>query len=253
LGEFSVHPKTKVITQISGGSSILDVDSTVGFPDTGELSVTYSDGTTGILTYRSKSVNQFFGVGVANTSTIGISNGYTINPESDLRLNVYAYGYVGVGTTTKVEMRIGSVLSEPIIFGDTYYYSKNDTARIKSLGIRTSSPKTDGWLYNISTKFDVKNVSISDASVPSYRVTTYSKNDFRVGDSISITDSTFTTNNTTIVGIIDEYSFIISGQGTLNGSSFVVQRNILKPKVDSTLSQYSYIENYFVKCSEYLC
>ena len=73
LGEFSVHPFSKIITKVSAGSSIIDVDSTVGFPNSGELVVKYTDGTTGIMTYRDKSINQFFSVGVANTTTIGLT------------------------------------------------------------------------------------------------------------------------------------------------------------------------------------
>ena len=70
---------------------------------------------TGILTYRSKSVNQFYGVGVANTTVIGIGSEDSIASKEDIRLNVYAYAYVGIGTTSKVEVRIGNVLAEPII------------------------------------------------------------------------------------------------------------------------------------------
>jgi len=243
LADFSVHPKTKIITQVSSGASILDVDSTVGFPESGELVTTYSSGTTGTLRYTSKSINQFFGVGAANTTTPGVDS--AINSETDVRINAYAYGYVGVGTANRVDMRIGSVLSEPVIEADTYYYSANDTARIKSLGITTSSPKTDFWIYNISNKFDVSEVSISDSSIPSYRIKTYSKSNFKLGDSISITDTNLITNGGTVTGVVDEYTFVISGQGALNGSRFTVQRNILKPKVDSTLSKYSYIEKYF--------
>ena len=243
FGEFAIHPKTRIINQVSSGSSFIDVDSTIGFSERGELFVTYSTGTTGILTYRSKSINQFFGVGAANTTTYGIPS--NVDSESEIRLNAYAYSYVGFGTTSRVDMRIGSVLSEPIIDNDTYYYSKNDTGRIKSLGITTSSPVVDSWLYNVSTKFDVKEVQLSDASVPSYKITTYSKNNFRVGDSLLIEDSSFVTNNSKVISVIDEYSFITSGQGFLNGSIFKVQRKILKPELDSALSRYFYLENYF--------
>ena len=243
LADFSVHPKTRVITQVSSGSSIIDVDSTIGFPESGELVTTYSSGTTGTLRYTSKSINQFFGVGVANTTVVGVDS--EISSETDLRLNAYAYGYVGVGTANRVDMRIGSVLSEPVIDSNTYYYSANDTARIKSLGITTSSPKTNSWIYNISNNFEVAEVSVSDSSVPSYNIRTYAPSGFRIGDSISITDSTLITNGATVVDVSDEYNFVISGQGALNGSSFTIQRNLLKPTVDSTLSDYSYIEKYF--------
>ena len=137
-GEFSAHPITKIVTKVSSGSSVIDVDSTIGFPPSGELVTTYESGIIGILTYRSKSINQFYGVGVANTSIIGIGSDDSINLKENIRLNVHAYAYVGVGTTSKVELRVGNVLSQPIVSRDTYYYDKNDVAKVESLGITTS-------------------------------------------------------------------------------------------------------------------
>ena len=58
-GDFSVHPKTKLIGQVAIGQSTFDVDSTVGFGNTGELHVTYNDATSGIVSYTSKSLTQF--------------------------------------------------------------------------------------------------------------------------------------------------------------------------------------------------
>ena len=49
FGDFSVHPKTRVITKVSAGSSVIDVDSTVGFPHSGELVVNYSATNIGIV------------------------------------------------------------------------------------------------------------------------------------------------------------------------------------------------------------
>ena len=51
---------------------------------------------------------------------------YFISLKESIRLNVHAYAYVGVGTTTKVELRVGNVLSEPVISSDTYYYTKKN-------------------------------------------------------------------------------------------------------------------------------
>ena len=50
LGDFSVHPFSRIITKVSAGSSVIDVDSTVGFPKSGELVTKYTDGATGIIT-----------------------------------------------------------------------------------------------------------------------------------------------------------------------------------------------------------
>ena len=48
-----------VTTDSIGGLTTLDVDSTIGFPLSGELFVTYNDESTGVIQYTSKSINQF--------------------------------------------------------------------------------------------------------------------------------------------------------------------------------------------------
>ena len=60
-GNFVVHDKTKNIGVVSIGATVVDVDSTIGFPDQGELKVVFTDATNGIVSYTSKSVNQFYG------------------------------------------------------------------------------------------------------------------------------------------------------------------------------------------------
>ena len=79
-GNFSVHPKTRLIGQVSVGDTTFDVDSTVGFGNTGELYVTFNDLTVGIVSYTSKSLTQFYGctnvVGIISDKTsIGIKIG----------------------------------------------------------------------------------------------------------------------------------------------------------------------------------
>ena len=87
-GQFSVQPKTRIIGQVAAGTSTLNVDSTVGFAQTGgDLYLEYSDGTIGIVSYSSKSLTQFFGVGVASTGVQQeISNAQSIG------INTFAYG-----------------------------------------------------------------------------------------------------------------------------------------------------------------
>ena len=56
-GSFVSHPKTKIIGDYTTSSTTFDVDSTVGFPKSGEINVTYADRTIGIVSYTSKSIN----------------------------------------------------------------------------------------------------------------------------------------------------------------------------------------------------
>ena len=243
FGEFVIHPNTRVIDGVSIGSSVIDVDSTLGFPESGELYAIYGTGVTGILTYRSKSINQFFGVGLANTTTVGINT--SIDSQENIRLNTEAYGYVDGDPNNKISVRVGGVLADPIIPEDTYYFDKNDTISIRSLGITTSSPKVDNWFYNVATKYDIESITLVDTSDFTYTLETYAPNNFRLGDKVTIIDNAGGMKDSTVSEVISSYSFSIKGQGVIVGTNYKVQRKILRGKVENSLSDYSYIDNYF--------
>ena len=100
-GEFIAHPKTKLIGDYTISSKTFDVDSTVGFPKSGELLVTYDDRTTGIVSYTSKSLTQFYGI-------TDVSN--TISDNSIVGINTFAT--VTLQDETVVSMRIVNVLTD---------------------------------------------------------------------------------------------------------------------------------------------
>ena len=177
-GAFTVHPKTQVIGQVSAGASVIDVDSTVGFAYTGDLSIKYSDGVAGIVSYTSKSVNQFYG-----TSNItGI-----ITDRSSIGINTYAYGSSFSDPDKTIKVRIDNVLTKINYPDDTYAYSVNDTARIKSLGIEDNKFKSRDWFYNTSPIYKVKTLELLDSTDWTYKVTLNKQQYLRIGDSISIT------------------------------------------------------------------
>ena len=63
-GNFNISLKTKIIGDVSIGSTVIDVDSTIGFPNSGELFVKYPTGvtaTSGIVSYTSRTSTQFIG------------------------------------------------------------------------------------------------------------------------------------------------------------------------------------------------
>ena len=69
FGEFRIDPFSKVIGNVSAGATFITVDSTLGFGTTGALSVNFDATTSGIITYSSKTVNQFFDcVGITTVS-----------------------------------------------------------------------------------------------------------------------------------------------------------------------------------------
>ena len=93
-GEFKTHAKTRVIGQVSVGNTYLDVDSTVGFPTSGELYADYKDGNVGVVSYTSKNLTQFFGCSNVN----GI-----IEDGTNVGINTYAYGVSFVDSSKNVQ------------------------------------------------------------------------------------------------------------------------------------------------------
>ena len=83
-GKFSEHAKTKIIGQVGIAQTFMDVDSTIGFPNSGTLSFTYEDGTLGICTYADKTINQFLGI-----STTGVAS--TIADNTSIDQDSFAY------------------------------------------------------------------------------------------------------------------------------------------------------------------
>jgi len=61
-GDFKIDKQTKIVGNIGSGSTFFDVESTIGFPKTGELLVRYQSGESGIVTYSSKNTTQFLDI-----------------------------------------------------------------------------------------------------------------------------------------------------------------------------------------------
>ena len=220
-GNFSVHPKTKLIGQVSIGTTVLCVDSTVGFPPSGELLVYYTDNTTGVVSYSSKSLNQFF-------ECQNLSG--TVADGSNVGINTYAYSQVVVGTTTEtIKVRINSVLSNLDIVDDTYYYSAGDTAVIKTLGVNEKNSPSNNWLFNIATSYDVIAISLINSLDNTYDIVTGTDHTFKIGDSLSIIDENNTEKTSTIIDITSSKSLSIRGQGKLSPTSYyTIKRNLSK-------------------------
>ena len=256
LGDFVAHPKTQNTVLVASGSSIIDVDSTIGFPDKGEIQI---DGKSGILTYRSKTINQFTGVGLAHTTIFGTN--YEIAVGTELNLNASAYGFegisavsiassdasvVGIATTSKIEVRIGKVLGKNVISDDTANFSVNDNIQIKSLGINASGVLDNSWFVNVSPKYSVKSLSLIDASNFTYSIVTFAENNLRIGDKAIVIQSDGVGKEGIVLDVTSANTFTFSRAGKLTGSTFNVRRGILKPDVSNlNFDDYSYIDKSF--------
>ena len=239
-GAFSIHPKTKLIGQVSAGTTVLDVDSTLGFPDSGELSVRYNDFSSGIVSYTSKSINQFYGCENVNGTILNAEN---------IGINTYAYGQSFSNPNEIITVKIRSVLGSLDYPSNAYYYSPEDTVRIKTLGSNKSDFKSKNWILNISPIFQVESITLLDNADKTYRLKLTKDHPFRIGDSATIIGNG-ADKTTKIIEITSSDTFVVKGQGELNISlSYKIRKNLQRalstkfPKVSSYGSNVQNIYN----------
>ena len=179
-GDFSIHPNTKVVDSISIGSTVMSVDSTVGFGTTGSLIANFADGTSNVIKYTSKSLNQFFGCSGIDRS---------IPSAQDIIINTHAYGYSGIGTADVVKVRVTGVLSNlDVSFEDNKYSEVGDVIEPKGLGSNTENKIIKTLFSNISTTYNVESIELIDASNFTYKLTLFDTHNFIVGDNALIND-----------------------------------------------------------------
>lgn len=226
-GEFSIHPKTRVIEGHSTNTQTITVDSTIGFPDSGELYVSFSDNTNGIITYTSKSSTQFYGCS-------GVTE--EIKDSSFVYINSFAYGSSITNPDEIIKIRINSVISDLSVEGtsDNFYNVEGYDIAIKTLGTDPTDKISNNWLFNISPTYEVSEYSISGSTVI---ITTKSKNIIRKGDLVEIirSDSNFYTHSVTDVDNENEFTITVSNPNTEFSGNFTykVRRKLSKVNSDN--------------------
>ncbi len=144
-GNFKITPSSKSIENVSIGSSVVTVDSTIGFPSSGKV-------LSGIntISYSEKTVNQFLGC-------TGIETAISIS-DSVFSDEIY-FGYEDGDVTKKVEFRITGILSKFTQKSETAIISEGDVITIKNLGDKVLNPTiknnkeifANSWIYNTSS------------------------------------------------------------------------------------------------------
>ena len=223
-GEFVTHPKTKIINEVILGSSVIDVDSTVGFPESGTLVYLDSSGNEVLLSYDGKSVTQFYNISGLQSN---------ISPKTDVRLNVFAYGFSG-NNGDKVTVRIGNVLDEIKILNDTYYFSKDDTARIKTLGISRRTVRNSNWIDNIANNYLSKSIVEVDSASFIYDLELHVRHTFKAGDKFLATDNSGGSTICEVLDIKDSKTIVTQSASPLNLDSILEISRFIR-KVNSSI------------------
>jgi hypothetical protein len=178
-GNFTITPNTKCLEDFEIGSSVITVDSTISFPESGTL---FSGNNQ--ISYTNKSINQFFNcTGIEETISLG----------DNIRSDEIYYGYEDGDTTKKVELRLTGVLSKFTQISESLKVNEGDEIFVKNLGeiiknpLRNKSYKeifANSWIYNTSSRYQVDSINGSSFTLSS----TIDKSSLKVGDRVEIVE-----------------------------------------------------------------
>ena len=171
-GEFKPNPLTKLLENVSIGATVLNVDSTIDFPEEGRIAVLNQSGEEVSIAYSGKTANQFFNV-------TGVSEEF--ENRIDVKLDNYSYAYVGISTEKEIKVRFTNTLKDFVEADKTTYFKKDDTIQIKSLGYEAPGKKNNNYILNVKTKFKISETKVVDATNFVYKFTVYDGTFFKQG------------------------------------------------------------------------
>jgi hypothetical protein len=233
-GNFTITPNTKCLENVSIGSSVISVDSTIGFAGIGTI-------ISGIntITYTSKSINQFFGC-------IGITS--TISSTNDVRSDEIYYGYEDGDLTKKVELRLAGVLSQFVQVSDNLSVNEGDIISVKNLGDLIQNPEqnktykqifANSWIYNTSSRYQIEDINNFILTSP------IDKSSLKIGDRVEIVerDTNNVASSTTNIAYIS--NIVGKNKVILNNLSFTPDSGMkydLRRKINTASSSVVPIE-----------
>ena len=211
-GTFTITPNTKVTKQASVSSSVISVDSTIGFPKSGTL-VSGNN----VITYTDKSVTEFLGCS-------GIDE--VIEKNSLIRTTDTYFGYENGDTTKKVEFRILGVLSDFVPTSEDITVSEGDIITIKNVGDLIKNPQTktyketfaNSWIYNTSARYKVSEIGSNYVLASNI-----DRSSLKVGDRVELLERDTQilapeSNNPHISQIISDNTVKIEGSFTIDST-----------------------------------
>jgi hypothetical protein len=176
-GVFSVTPQTRTIEKVSIGSSVITVDSTISFGETGKLVV--DDNT---ITYEYKTINQFLGcVGVDPEIEIG----------SNITSDEYYYGYENGDKNKEVRFRLTSIISKFVPKNTFILANVGELISVGGVGKEIKNPPvnkkyseifSNSLIYNTTSRYFVKYVGSNTFDTQ----TIVDKSSLKVGDEVEI-------------------------------------------------------------------
>ena len=189
IGKFLQVGKTFVAKSAPVGSTVLDVDSTIGFGATGEFQ--FEDRT---ISYLGKSLTQFTGI-TTLTSPCGIG--------STVKSGLVATSYEDGDLSLPVTFNVLGVLNKFV--GSAINQQEGSEINIKQLGRIENDLKYKTWIYNTASTYAIERYTLKSTNSYNFKLAAANFSLY-VGDEIEVIDQTDPDNklNGTITFVFDE-------------------------------------------------
>jgi len=231
VSDFETTSKTRVLENIVANSDYVTVDSTIGFPQSGNLVLNSSSLTNNVtLTYTDKTINQFLGVS-------GLL--FNINIDDEIFENKFAYSFLDDEST--ITFRVINVISD-LDYSTTSNLRVGDKIALSSFGIDLNfKPEFRSWIYNIPTSHRIKSISLSgDSNGNIWNLELFDSIKFYVGEEVELSNPDDINDipvNTVIRDIITEKVVEVETSEDVSLKTFV------NKKLKKAESNQNYFEN----------
>ena len=189
IGKFKQKGKTFITKSAPVGSTVIDVDSTVGFGATGFIE--FEDRN---ISYLGKSLTQFTGISTL-TSPCGIG--------STVKSGIVATSYEGGDLTKPVTFNVLGVLNS--FSGSAINQQEDAEINIKQLGRIENDLRYSTWIYNTASTYAIETYTLKSTNSYNFKLAAANFSLY-VGDEIEVIDQSDPDNklNGTITFVFDE-------------------------------------------------
>jgi len=245
-GDFKIDKQTKIVGNIGSGSTFFDVESTIGFPKTGELLVRYQSGESGIVTYSSKNTTQFLDID-------GVTD--IIIDQQEVFENTSSY--VVLDDDTEYEFKIKGSLGRYKIKAtdiNVPYFTPGDVIKNQSLGYAKSNKVMDSLIHNETCRFKIKTSRILNQNqlgqnpniISLYQIESFEPHGFQIGDSIQVITTRGLETSGVVNNIISDFIFDVSGLSGFDPQLGGDVRRLIR-KVSSQNDGVNYLPSNVIK------
>ena len=218
---FKSTKKTNIMEDADSDSTTIIVDSTVGFPESGQLLVQSINAPSPfVISYEEKTINQF----------LGVSGGIVNLSENDVVIeNEFAFCDLG---NDILYFRIINVIKD-LDYSNTSNMRVDDNIKLSSFGVELESRiEFNKWLYNIPTSHNIRSIT-STAEQNTWRVVLEDSIKLNLGQEVTLTnpeDANDIKSTATLKRVLDLNAFeLISGDNLSN--KLILKKTISKSNV----------------------